>query len=117
MKLGVHVVSFDVDGGPAAIGPTLARVGESAEQAGVDNLSVMDHYLQITGNPTAPMLEGYTTLGFLAAHTRTAEPRRGLVRARTRRARDSVPTVGRAVRAAGGDSADRPSRHAAGHGR
>ncbi len=24
MKLGVHVVSFDVDGGPAAIGPSLA---------------------------------------------------------------------------------------------
>ena len=25
MRLGVHLVSFDVDGGPAAIGPTLAR--------------------------------------------------------------------------------------------
>ena len=46
MKLGVHVVSFDVDGGAAAIGPTLARVGRAAEDAGVDNLSVMDHYLQ-----------------------------------------------------------------------
>jgi F420-dependent oxidoreductase-like protein len=73
MRLGVHVVSFDVDGGPAAIGPTLAQIGESAEQAGVVNLSLMDHYLQIMGNPSAPMLEGYTTLGFLAARTRTLE--------------------------------------------
>jgi F420-dependent oxidoreductase-like protein len=67
------MVSFDVDGGSTAIGPTLARIGESAEQAGVANLSVMDHYLQIMGDPSAPMLEGYTTLGFLAAHTRTVE--------------------------------------------
>lgn len=73
MRLGVHVVNFDVDGGPAAIGPTLARVGEAAERAGVANVSVMDHYLQIMGDPAAPMLEGYTTLAFLAAHTRTVE--------------------------------------------
>jgi len=74
MRLGVHVVDFGVAGGPAAIGPTLARVGETAERAGVTNLSVMDHYLQIMGDPhSAPMLEGYTTLGFLAAHTRTVE--------------------------------------------
>ncbi len=73
MRLGVHVVSFDVDGGPAAIGPMLARIGEAAERAGVANLSVMDHYLQIMGDPAGPMLEGYTTLGFLAAHTRTVE--------------------------------------------
>src|SRR6266536_207753 len=33
----------------------------------------MDHYLQIMGDPAGPMLEGYTTLGFLAAHTRTVE--------------------------------------------
>ena len=73
MRLGVHIVSFDIDGGPAAIGPMLARVGEAAERAGVVNVSVMDHYLQIMGDPTAPMLEGYTTLGFLAGNTRTVE--------------------------------------------
>ena len=49
MGLGVHLVNFDLPGGPAAIGPTLARVGEAAERAGVDNLSAMDHYLQIAG--------------------------------------------------------------------
>ncbi|WP_405068946.1 TIGR03560 family F420-dependent LLM class oxidoreductase [Kribbella sp. NBC_01510] len=77
MKLGVHVVSFDVDvdGGAAAIGPTLARVGRAAEDAGVYNLSVMDHYLQLdmAGGAGRPMMEGYTTLGFLAAHTSTVE--------------------------------------------
>jgi F420-dependent oxidoreductase-like protein len=73
VKLGVHIVSFDFPGGSAAIGPTLARVGAAAERAGVANLSVMDHYLQIMGDPAGPMLEGYTTLGFLAAHTRTPE--------------------------------------------
>jgi F420-dependent oxidoreductase-like protein len=73
MRLGVHVVRFDVEGGTAAIGPTLAAVGAAAERAGVTNLSVMDHYLQIMGDPAAPMLEGYTALAFLAAHTRTVE--------------------------------------------
>jgi F420-dependent oxidoreductase-like protein len=77
MRLGVHLVNFDAPGGPAAIGPTLARAGAAAEQAGVANLSVMDHYLQIAGigngGADAPMLEGYTTLGFLAAHTSTVD--------------------------------------------
>jgi hypothetical protein len=49
MDVGVHVVNFDFPGGGAAIGPTLARVGEAAERAGVVNLSAMDHYLQIAG--------------------------------------------------------------------
>src|SRR5690242_11685530 len=77
MKLGVHLVNFDFPGGPAAMGPTLARVGAAAEAAGVANLSAMDHYLQIAGmgigGADAPMLEGYTTLGFLAANTRSIE--------------------------------------------
>lgn len=77
MRLGVHLVNFDLPGGPAAIAPTLARVGEAAERAGVANLSAMDHYLQIAGmgvgGANAPMLEGYTTLGYLAAHTETVE--------------------------------------------
>ena len=70
MKIGVHVVNFGFPGGPGAIGPVLAQIGDAIEQAGIDNLSVMDHYLQIpavSDDPHAPMLEGYTTLGFLAA--------------------------------------------------
>ena len=77
MDLGVHIVNFDFPGGGSAIGPVLARVGEAAELAGVTNLSAMDHYLQIggvgVGGADAPMLEGYTTLGYLAGHTESVE--------------------------------------------
>jgi F420-dependent oxidoreductase-like protein len=76
MRLGVHLVSFAFPGGPATIRPTLAAVGEAADLAGVANLSAMDHWLQIDGMPggaEAPMLEGYTTLGYLAGHTQRVE--------------------------------------------
>jgi F420-dependent oxidoreductase-like protein len=75
MKLGIHVVNFDVRGGTDALGATLARVGAAVEQAGIHNLSTMDHYFQMemAGGPEKPMLEGYTTLGFLAAHTSSVE--------------------------------------------
>ncbi len=78
MRVGVHVVSFDFPDGPASIAPTLAAVGDAAEDARIDNLSVMDHYFQLPGfggggDPGQPMLEGYTTLGYLAASTRTVE--------------------------------------------
>ena len=71
MELGVHLVSFALPGGPESIGPTLAATARAAEEAGVDNLSFMDHYLQLEflGRAEEPMLEGYTALGFLAAHT------------------------------------------------
>lgn len=75
MRLGVHLVNFSLPEGPAAIAPMLASVGSAAEEAGLDNLSFMDHHLQLEflGDPTEPMLEGYTALGFLAAHTSTVE--------------------------------------------
>jgi len=71
MKLALHVTDFDYPGGPAAIGGTLARIAESAEQAGLDTLTVMDHLFQISmvGPHDDPMLEAYTTLGFVAAVT------------------------------------------------
>jgi F420-dependent oxidoreductase-like protein len=75
MRLGIHVVNFEMEGGGRAIGPMLAAVGKAVDETGVDNLSVMDHYFQMemAGGPEKPMLEGYTTLGFLAAHTTSAE--------------------------------------------
>jgi F420-dependent oxidoreductase-like protein len=75
VRLGVHVVKFDFPDGPASIAPTLAAVGKAAEEAGIDNLSVMDHWFQLEflGGAHEPMLEGYTTMGFLAAHTATIE--------------------------------------------
>ncbi|TDV53789.1 LLM class F420-dependent oxidoreductase [Actinophytocola oryzae] len=73
MKIGVHQIAFTVPEGAAGIAPELARLGAAVEAAGATHLSVMDHYFQMEARfpATDPMLEGYTTLGFLAAHTRT----------------------------------------------
>lgn len=75
MRLGVHLVNFSLPGGPESIAPTLAATGRAAEEAGVDNLSFMDHYFQLDfiSGAGEPMLEGYTSLGFLAAHTSRVE--------------------------------------------
>lgn len=75
MRLGVHLVNFSLPGGPAAIGPSLAATARAAEESGVDNVSLMDHYFQLDFLSSAeePMLEGYTALGFLAAHTSSVE--------------------------------------------
>src|SRR3954452_6197042 len=74
MKVGLQISSFTWPGGTEAIGPTLARVAADADAAGFDSIWVMDHFFQIrsVGRPEEPMLEGWTTLGFLAAHTRRA---------------------------------------------
>lgn len=72
MELGFHLPVFDIDGGTAAIAGELARAGAAAEASGATWLSFMDHFFQIepTGLPAeSNMLEGYTTLGYLAAHT------------------------------------------------
>ena len=71
MKFGLQVNQFTWPGRTAAIGPTLARIGRTADDAGFDSIWVMDHFFQIRGlgPPEAPMLEGQTALGFLAAHT------------------------------------------------
>ena len=75
MLLGVHLVNFTLPGGPESIAPTLAATGAAVEEAGIDNVSLMDHYFQLEFLAGAgdPMLEGYTALGFLAAHTSTVE--------------------------------------------
>lgn len=77
MRVGVHLVNFGLPAGPSAIAQTMAEAGRAAEEAGLDNISVMDHYFQMEGmglgDASAPMLEAYTTLGFLAANTSTVE--------------------------------------------
>src|SRR4029450_9756558 len=57
---------------PDGLAPSLGRVVEAADRAGLDTFWVADHLVQ--ADPTAPpddteMLEAYTTLGFLAART------------------------------------------------
>jgi F420-dependent oxidoreductase-like protein len=74
MKFGLQINSFTWPGGAAAIGPTLARVTRAADDVGFDSIWVMDHFFQIRGlgPPEAPMLEGLTTLGFMAANSERA---------------------------------------------
>jgi F420-dependent oxidoreductase-like protein len=74
VKLGLQIPSFTWPGGPEAIGPTLSRVVRDADDAGFDSIWVMDHFFQIrsVGATEEPMLEGWTTLGFMAAHSTRA---------------------------------------------
>jgi F420-dependent oxidoreductase-like protein len=71
MKLGLHYWNFATPDDPALIAPTLAETARIAEQAGVSAFTVMDHFFQMDQAAPAeqPMLEGYTTLGFLAGQT------------------------------------------------
>ena len=74
MKIGLQIYSFSWPGGPEAIGPTLARAVRTADDVGFDSIWVMDHFWQIgyPGSELQPMLEGWTTLGFMAAHSQRA---------------------------------------------
>ncbi len=75
MKLGIHIPNFTWPNGSAALGPELAAVARTADRVGFEYISVMDHFWQIShmGPPEWDMLEAYTTLGFLAAHTERAK--------------------------------------------
>ena len=75
MKLGVHCANLSWPGGPAALATTLAGVAEVADQGGVTTMTLMDHYFQMQhlGGTEEPMLEGYTSLGFLAGQTERLE--------------------------------------------
>jgi F420-dependent oxidoreductase-like protein len=75
MKLGAHLMRFD-SVQPSALRQELADTAEAAEEAGLSWVSVMDHYWQMmrAGFPKSdPMLEAYTTLGYLAGRTETVQ--------------------------------------------
>ena len=74
MKFGLQISSFTWPGGGSAIGPTLARIAQTADDVGFDSIWVMDHLFQIRGVGAVdePMLEGWTALGFIGAHTKRA---------------------------------------------
>ncbi len=79
MDLSLHLVRFAVPGGAGSIGAEIARAAVLADEAGVNSLTFMDHYFQMERMFPAdePMLEGYTSLGFVAALT--ARVRLGLL--------------------------------------
>jgi alkanesulfonate monooxygenase len=75
VELGLHLADFTYPDGPPALARNLARIAKTADEAGFDMISVMDHVWQIEvfGPPELEMLEAYTTLGYLAAHTERAK--------------------------------------------
>jgi F420-dependent oxidoreductase-like protein len=75
MKLGLQIPDFTWPNGPEGLRADLVAVVRTADEVGFDYLAVMDHFFQIgvVGPPEHEMLEAYTTLGFLAAHTQRAK--------------------------------------------
>jgi F420-dependent oxidoreductase-like protein len=72
MRLALHYWSFATPPEPAGIAPTLAETARIADQAGLSSFTVMDHFFQMqtpTSSADEPMLEAYTTLGYVAAVT------------------------------------------------
>jgi len=71
MELGIHFANFTLPGGPEAIGTVLSGTARAAEEGGCAAFTLMDHYFQMEefADRHEPMLEGYTSLGFLAGQT------------------------------------------------
>jgi F420-dependent oxidoreductase-like protein len=72
MNLGLHYWTYAMPTAATAIGPTLAETARIADDSGAASFTVMDHYLQMeqAGTADEPMLEAYSTLGYVAALTR-----------------------------------------------
>jgi F420-dependent oxidoreductase-like protein len=71
LRIGLQVPRFTWPAAPASIGPRLAEIGRTADEAGFASIWVMDHFFQIgtVGEVEEPMLEGYSALSFLAGIT------------------------------------------------
>ncbi len=75
MRFAVHMPNFTLPGGPEMLAPAIAATARAAEAGGCSTFTVMDHWFQMEHFRTAhdPMLEGYTTLGYVAGQTSTIE--------------------------------------------
>ena len=72
MNLAIHYSNFILAGEHAPLAQTLAATARAADQGGVSHLTLMDHYFQIppiSPHAEEPIMEGYTTLGYLAGIT------------------------------------------------
>src|SRR5690348_1852021 len=71
MKVGVHYANFTHPDWDSRLEDRLTETVRVADSGGVDLVTVMDHWFQMEnlGGPPEPMLEGYTTLGYLAGIT------------------------------------------------
>lgn len=70
MELAVHFIDF-LPGEPRQLAPTLSDAAKAAEEGGATLFTLADHLFQLeaVGRAQDPFLEGYTSLGFLAART------------------------------------------------
>jgi F420-dependent oxidoreductase-like protein len=73
VKLVLHLADFGWPVAPEALPALLADAAALAEAGGFDGIAVGDHLWQhpIMGGPEGACLEAYTTLAYLAAHTRS----------------------------------------------
>jgi F420-dependent oxidoreductase-like protein len=71
MDLGLHYFTFTHPEWETTLADKLTETARIADEGGVDLFTVMDHWFQMeqAGGPFEPMLEGYTTLGYLAGIT------------------------------------------------
>jgi F420-dependent oxidoreductase-like protein len=71
LRIGLQVPRFTWPNAPDSIGPKLAEIGKTADEAGFASIWVMDHFFQIRGVGAAeePMLEGYSALNYVAGIT------------------------------------------------
>lgn len=77
MKIGLQIPNFTYPDGPRELGKNLAEIARAAEDAGFSSIWVMDHFFQIgdrarsagLGPAEDEMLEGYSTLSYLAGIT------------------------------------------------
>ena len=76
MRVGLHIGKFHWPGSPDNIGEKLAEIAKTADDMGFYSLWVMDHLFQlgseygiIHGPVEASILEGYSTISYLAALT------------------------------------------------
>lgn len=77
MKIGLQIPNFTYPAGPKELSKNLADIACTAEEAGFASIWVMDHFFQIgdrarsagLGPPEDEMLEGYSTLSYLAGLT------------------------------------------------
>jgi alkanesulfonate monooxygenase SsuD/methylene tetrahydromethanopterin reductase-like flavin-dependent oxidoreductase (luciferase family) len=68
VRTGIAVTNF---GWTTPLAGELTRVAQTADRGGIDSLFVADHLLAAEpgADPSDPVLEALTLLGFLAAHT------------------------------------------------
>ena len=71
MRIGLQIPSFSWPGGADAMAGQLADIAQTADEGGFASVWVMDHHFQIpnVGPVEHDMLEGWSTLSFLAGYT------------------------------------------------